>query len=84
MLSSVVYFGTEAGGSVESILNNGVEAALNQLYSGNTLTTQCFDFFRVLIKTFQNIYQAPWQRFTFYIHPLCKHTSTTSPNQFTV
>lgn len=55
MLSSVVYFGTEAGGSVESILNNGEEAALNQLYSGNTLTTQCFDFFRVLIKTFQNI-----------------------------
>lgn len=36
MLSSVVYFGTEAEGSVESILNNGVEAALNQLYSGNT------------------------------------------------
>lgn len=45
MLSSVVYFGTEAAGSVDSILNNGVEAALNQLYSGNILTTQCFDFF---------------------------------------
>lgn len=56
MLSSVVYFGTEAGGSFESILNNGVEAAVNQLYSGNILTTPWFDFFfRVLIKKFQNI-----------------------------
>lgn len=45
MLSSVVYFGTEAGGSFESILNNGVEAAVNQLYSGNILTTPWFDFF---------------------------------------